>query len=414
MKIVNLSTSDIRGGAFLAAYRLHKGLQSIGMDSKMLVKTKLGDDPTVIGPQTKLQKGLGLIKPTLDLLPLHFYPKRNNVLFSPSFLPGNMATKIASLNPDVINLHWVVGGFLQPNILKHFDKPFIWTLHDMWAFTGGCHYDEECGRYRESCGKCPVLVSSKNWDLSRWIWKSKYKAWKDLDFIVVSTSRWLGECAKCSSLFHNMQVKVIPSCLDLSIFKPINKQITRELLSLPQDKKIILFGATNSTSNKRKGFHHLQSAMKVLANSEYGTEVELIVFGSSKKTSLPNLGVKTHYFGTLYDDTSLVLLYNTADAFVAPSTQENLANTVMEALACGTPCIAFNIGGMPDMIEHKRTGYLAHPFNAEDFAKGIIWILEDNERWDVLSHQARQKVEKEFDVQTVAQKYVDLYKEICE
>ena len=414
MKIVILSTSDIGGGAARAAYRLHKGVQSIGIDSQMVVQTKYSDDRTVIGPQTKLQKGLGIIKPTLDSLPLQLYPPKNNVLFSPAILPNNIATKVTSLDPDIINLHWVAGGFLKPKTLKHFNKPLIWTLHDMWAFTGGCHYDEECARYRESCGKCPVLGSSKNWDLSRWIWKRKHKAWKDLEFIVVTTSRWLGNCAKASSLFHNKQVRVIPSCLDLSIFKPFNKQIARELLSLPQDKKMILFGAMNSTSDKRKGFQHLQSALQEMVNNEYGTEIELIVFGSSEQSNMPNLGLKTHYFGTLHDDISLALLYNTADVLVAPSTQENLANTVMEALACGTPCVAFSIGGMSDMIEHKRTGYLAQPFDAEDLAKGIAWVIEDEERWQVLSHQARQKVEDEFAVESVAQRYAELYKEILE
>ena len=414
MKIVILSTIDIGGGAARAAYRLHKGVQSVGIDSQMLVQTKYGDDHTVIGPQTKLQKGLAIIKPTLDSLPLQLYPKRNNVIFSPAILPNNIATKVTRLDPDIINLHWVAGGFLKPKTLKHFNKPLIWTLHDMWAFTGGCHYDEECARYRESCGKCPVLVSSNNRDLSRWIWKHKYEAWKDLDFIVVTTSRWLGDCAKASSLFHNKQVRVIPSCLDLSIFKPFNKQIARELLSLPQDKKMILFGAMNSTSDKRKGFQHLQSALQEMVNNKYGTEIELIVFGSSEQSDIPNLGLKTHYFGTLHDDISLALLYNASDVLVAPSTQENLANTVMEALACGTPCVAFGIGGMSDMIEHKRTGYLAQPFDAEDLAKGIAWVIEDEERWQVLSHQSRQKVEEEFAIESVAQRYAELYKEVLE
>jgi len=414
MKTVILSTSDIGGGAARAAYRIHIGIQSIGIDSNMLVQTKLGDDTTVIGPNTKLQKGLGMVKPTLDSLPLQLYPKRNNVIFTPAILPNNIATKIANLNPDIINLHWVTGGFLKPTTLKRFNKPIVWTLHDMWPFTGGCHYDEECGRYREKCGKCPVLGSSQNRDLSRWIWNRKYKAWNNLDITVVTTSQWLGNCAKSSSLFHNMQVKVIPSCLDLSIFKPINKQIARELLALPQDKKIILFGAMNSTSDKRKGFQYLQSALQTLVDDEYRTEIELIVFGSSGHNNQSNIELKTHYLGTLHDDISLALLYNAADVFVAPSIQENLANTVLETLACGTPCVAFNIGGMPDMIEHKRTGYLASPFDANDLAKGIIWILEDDERWQILSHQARQKIENEFNFQTVGQQYAELYMEILE
>lgn len=412
MKPLILNTSDIEGGAARAAYRLHKGLQSIGLDSQMLVQIKSSDDHTVIGPQIKIQKVFSMIRPTLDALPLGLYQKRNDVLFSPAILPNNMATKVAGLDPDIINLHWVASGFLKPKTLKHFNKPLIWTLHDMWPFTGGCHYDERCGCFQESCGKCSILKSSKNKDLSRWIWRRKQNAWKDVDITIVTPSHWLADCAKNSSLFHDYRIEVIPNGLDLNRFKPFDKQTAREILVLPQDKKLILFGAVNSTSDKRKGFQHLQLAMKKIEMNGWGNDFEVVVFGSSEPINSLELGLKIHYLGHLPGDIALSLLYAAADVMVVPSTQENLANTVMESLSCGTPCVAFNIGGMPDMIEHKHTGYLASPFNAEDLAKGIIWVLEDDERWKVLSLQARRKVEKEFDIQTVAKKYADLYENI--
>ena len=412
MKPLILNTFDIEGGAARAAYRLHKGLQSIGLDSQMLVQTKSSDDHTVIGPQTKIQTGFGMIRPTLDALLLQLYPKRDNLIFSSAILPNNLVTKVANLNPDVINLHWVTRGFLKPKTIKHFNKPLIWTLHDMWPFTGGCHYDQGCSRYLESCGKCPLLHSSKNNDLSRWIWRRKQNAWKDVDITIVTPSHWLADCAKNSSLFHDYRIEVIPNGLDLNRFKPFDKHTAREILLLPQDKKLILFGAVNSTSDKRKGFQHLQSAMKNIDMNGWGNNFEVVVFGSSEPINSLELGLKIHYLGHLPGDIALSLLYAAADVMVVPSTQENLANTVMESLSCGTPCVAFNIGGMPDMIEHKHTGYLASPFNAEDLAKGIIWVLEDDERWQVLSHQARRKVEKEFDFQTAAKKYADLFEEI--
>jgi len=414
MKPLILNTFDIDGGAARAAYRLHKGLQSIGLDSQMLVQTKSSDDHTVIGPQTKIQNGFGMIRPTLDALLLQLYPNRDNLIFSSAFLPNNLVTKVTNLNPDVINLHWVAGGFLKPKTIKHFNKPLIWTLHDMWPFTGGCHYDQGCSRYLESCGKCPLLHSSKNNDLSHWIWRRKQNAWKDLDITIVTPSNWLADCAKNSSMFHDFRIEVIPNGLDLNRFKPFDKHTAREILLLPQDKKLILFGAMNSTSDKRKGFQHLQSAMKNIDMNGWGNNFEVVVFGSSEPINSLELGLKIHYLGYLPGDIALSLLYAAADVMVVPSTQENLANTVMEALSCGTPCVAFSIGGMPDMIEHKQTGYLASPFNAEDLAKGIIWVLEDDERWQVLSLQARRKVEKEFDIQTVAKKYADLYEEIIE
>ena len=414
MKTLILSTFDVEGGAARAAYRLHNGLQRIGIDSQMLVQTKYGDDRTVIGPQTKMKKGFGLIRPTLDSFPLVLYPNRQDILFSPAVLPDNLATLVAKLNLDVVHLHWVAGGFLRPKTLKRFNKPLIWTLHDMWPFTGGCHYDQECSRYRESCGRCPMLNSSKNWDLSRWIWWRKQKAWKDLDFIVATPSHWLGDCAKASSLFCDLRVEVIPNGLDLSRFKPFDKRIARELLFLPQDKKLILFGAIDSTSDKRKGFQFLQPALQALANNERENEIELVVFGSSKPPNPPELSMKTHYLGHLPGDLSLGLLYAAADVMVAPSIQEAFGQTASEAMACGTPVVAFGTTGLLDIVDHKRTGYLAQPFDAEDLAKGIAWVLEDEERWQVLSRQSRQKVEDEFAIESVAQRYAELYKEVLE
>lgn len=413
MKPIILNTSDIEGGAARAAYRLHKGLRSIGLDSQMLVQTKSSDDHTVVGPQTKIQKVFGMIRPTLDSLFVQLYPKRDNVLFSPAVLPNNnLVTMVKRLDSDVINLHWIAKGMLNPKTLKHFNKPLVWTLHDMWPFTGGCHYDSGCGRYQEACGKCPILKTSKNIEMSHWIWKRKEKAWKELDIVIVTPSHWLADCAKNSSLFHDFRIEVIPNGLDLNRFKPFDKHTAREILLLPQDKKLILFGAVNSTSDKRKGFQHLQSAMKNIYMNGWGNNFEVVVFGSSEPINSLELGLKIHYLGHLPGDIALSLLYAAADVMVVPSTQENLANTVMESLSCGTPCVAFDIGGMPDMIEHKHTGYLASPFNTEDLAKGIIWVLEDDERWKVLSLRARRKVEKEFDIQTVAKKYADLFEEI--
>ena len=414
MKILILNTFDTKGGAARAAYRLHKGLQHIGVDSQMLVQAKFGDDYTVIGPQSTLGKGLGFVRPYLDTIPARFHSKWNKILFSTAFLPDNISNKVAKLDADVINLHWMAGGFLRVETLKRFNKPLVWTLHDMWPFAGGCHYDQECGRYRESCGRCPMLNSSKNWDLSRWIWRRKQKAWKNLNFTVVAPSRWLGDCAKASSLFCDLRVEIIPNGLDSSRFKPFDKRIARELLFLPQDKNLILFGAIDSTSDKRKGFQFLQPALQALANNERENEIELVVFGSSKPPNPPELSMKTHYLGHLPGDLSLGLLYAAADVMVVPSIQEAFGQTASEAMACGTPVVAFGATGLLDIVEHKRTGYLAQPFDAEDLAKGIAWVIEDEERWQALSHQARQKVEDEFAIESVAQRYAELYKEILE
>lgn len=408
-----LSTSDTEGGAARAAYRLHQGLQSLGVSSQMLVQTKHSDDGTVFAPQTKLAKGIAKLRPTLDSLPLQLYPKRDRAHYSTQWLPDPVISKkVAQFCPDVVNLHWICAGYLQVEAITKFKKPLVWTLHDMWAFTGGCHYSQECNHYTRSCGACPQLQSRQNWDLSRWVWQRKTKAWKELNLTIVTPSLWLARCATSSSLFQDLRVEVIPNGLDTKKYKPIDRQIARELLNLPQDKQLVLFGAMFATSDPRKGFHVLQPALQKLSNSEWRDRIELIVFGSSQPSNQSNLGFKSHYLGKLTDDTSLALVYAAVDVFVAPAIQDNLPNTVMESLACGTPCVAFKVGGMSDMIEHQQNGYLAQPFEVDDLAQGIAWVLEDKERFQKLCDRVRKKVEQEFTQELQAKRYLSLFKEL--
>jgi glycosyltransferase involved in cell wall biosynthesis len=183
---------------------------------------------------------------------------------------------------------------------------------------------------------------------------------------------------------------------------------------LPQDKQLILFGSLKATGDKRKGFHLLQPALRDLSKSGWQDRLELVIFGASEPDNPPDFGLKAHYLGTFSDDLSLALVYSAADVFVLPSTQENLANTVMEAIACGTPCVAFNIGGMPDMIEHQKNGYLAQAYKNEDLAQGIAWVLENEERHQKLSHRACEKAQQEFTVEIQARRYLSIFTEICD
>ncbi len=405
-----LSTFDITGGAARAAFRLHKGLRGRNVDSQMLVQYKFSHDSTVIGPQNKLEKWINQMRPTLDNLPLKFYPEHDYGTFSPQWFPDLIDARIKQLSPDIINIHWSC-GYVQIESMAKFAKPLVWTFHDMWAFTGGCQYSSDCDRYLNSCGACIQLHSSKEQDLSRWVWRRKAKAWKQLNFTIVTPSVWLADCARKSSLFKNFPIKVIPNGIDIQRYKPIKQEIARQWLNLPQNKQLILFGA-ESTRNPRKGFHLLKSALQNLSQAGQKDNLELVVFGASQLDEQSNLGFKCHYLGNFNDDVSLALLYAAADVFVAPSVQDNLPNTVMEALACGTPCVAFDIGGMPDMIEHLLNGYLAKPFEVESLAAGIAWVLSDSDRSSHLRQRAREKVEKEFSLELQAQRYSKLFAEV--
>ncbi|PAX53382.1 glycosyltransferase family 4 protein [Brunnivagina elsteri] len=411
MKTLIISTSDMQGGAARCAYRLHQSFKSINVDSQMLVQTKHSDDNQVTG--TSASSGMGNavsgLRLTLDHLPLKLYSKRDRTSYSLPWLPDNLISQINQINPDIINLHWINGGFLNINTIAKFNKPLVWTFHDMWAFTGGCHYNQECDRYTQSCGSCPQLNSHQDRDLSRRMWHRKVKVWQNLDLTIITPSRWLANCAKSSSLFKDTRIEVIPYGLDIKTYRPINKQFARELLKLPQDKQLVLFGSLQATSDKRKGFHLLQPALNQLNSSGWQDKLELVVFGASKSENLTDFGFKSHYLGLLNDDLSLALAYSAADVFVAPSLQDNLPNTVMESIACGTPCVAFNIGGMPDMIEHQKNGYLAQAFKIEDLANGIAWVLENKERHQKLSHCAREKTEQEFALGIQAKRYLSIF-----
>jgi len=412
MDVIILNTFDMLGGAAKATYRIHRGLNKIGVSCNLLVQGKNTDDQSVAGPSTKLQMVLAKLRPHLDAIASKMYSKREKVLFSPALIPEKVRSKIEKSNPDIVHLFWVTQGFLRIETIKKIKQPIIWTLHDMWPFTGGCHYDQECGRFQQSCGKCPILHSDKEKDLSRRVWERKRKSWQSKKMVIVATSQWLADMARSSSLFQDYRIEVIPNGIDTAIYKPNQKDAARAAFNLPQDKRLILFSASGATTDKRKGYQFLMQALGKLSLSGWETEAELVIIGATESRPLPDIGIKVHYMGYLHDEISQVLLYSAADVLVAPSVQENLANTVMESLACGTPVVAFDIGGMPDMIDHQANGYLATPFKSDDLADGITWVIENEDRHSKLSHQARQTVVERYALKKVANQYLSLYQDI--
>ncbi|MBD2522541.1 glycosyltransferase family 4 protein [Nostoc sp. FACHB-133] len=412
MKVLHLSTHDIGGGAARAAYRLHTGLQDIGLQSQMLVQEKSSNDKTVIAPKIRLFQGIAKAKLTFESLPLKLYTQKKNTPFFIQWLPDRVIPKVAQINPDIINLHWISGAFMQIETFSKLKRPLVWTLHDMWGFTGGCHVIGECDRYKVSCGACPQLNSINEWDLSRWVWRRKVKAWKNINLTLVSPSSWLAECARSSSLFQNLRIEVIPHGLDTQKYRPINRHFARETLKLPQDKKLILFGAIEATSDRNKGFHLLQPALQELSKAGWKDNFEVVIFGASQPENPPDLGFKTYYLGHLYDDLSLATVYSAADVMLVPSLQESFGQTASESLACGTPVVAFNSTGLKDIVDHQQNGYLANPYEVDDFAKGIAWILENEQRLEKLSFYARKKAEQEFTLELQARRYSALFEEI--
>jgi glycosyltransferase involved in cell wall biosynthesis len=384
----------------------------MGIASQMLVQHKESAEDSVIGPVSNIAKSLAHLRTPLDHLPKLIYQNKSDPLFHLQWLPDSLQKKIFTLSPNIVHLNWTCRGFMNISTLTKIKTPIIWTLHDMWPFTGGCHYSGNCDQFKKSCGKCPQLGSKKETDLSRWTWKRKAKLWQDINLTLVAPSRWMKNIAGQSSLFQNKVIELIPNGVDLTQFHPYDRKVVRSLLGLSQDKKLILFGSINPMSDQRKGFHFLRSALQQLSHTDMGKEVELIIFGASQPINPPDFGIKSTYIGRLHDDISISLIYEACDVFVIPSKEDNLPNTIMEAMACGTPCVAFHIGGIPEMVSHGENGYLVEPYSIEDLVAGIMWVIEDDERHRRLGENSREKVESNYDLIKVAKRYAALYEKI--
>lgn len=408
MKIAMLNTFDGGGGAARSAYRLHQGLLRNGVASCFVSQYNKRADPDIVSGTSRLDKLIALLRPLVDMLPMQLYRKRDRKQpFSTAFVPVAQRVRKAVAQADVLHLHWIVHGFVNIAFLRQASRHIVWTLHDSWAFTGGCHLPAACRRYQASCGSCPQLGSRSEADLTRLNWQRKSKVWQGVDMVIVAPSHWLAECARSSSLFAGRRVEVIPNGIDIEIFKPLDREACRRILNLPCDKHLILFGAMGATSDENKGFHLLRQAIAALPQRVAKKECLLVVFGA-QKLDLPELEVEVRFMGTLADDVALAVLYAAADVMVVPSRQENLPNTIMEAMACGTPAVAFRTGGIPDLIQHQHNGYLANPFDTEDLARGIAWVLGQTG----LGLHCRQKVERDFALDVVTARYLKLYSEL--
>lgn len=407
-----VSTYDVAGGAGRAAYRLMNALSTQGGGAEMLVAHKDLQDPRIHAPTgqfAKLKARYGY--PLMEQLFSRHAQADPSALFSPAKISGPVVRMAREIDADLVHLHWVCGGWVRPEDIPHFDKPVVWTLHDMWAFTGGCHYDDGCGQFSDSCHHCPQLAKPGANDLAARLWRRKRRAWKPGTITVVTPSRWLADEARRSALFREQRVEVIPNPLDLDIFQPRDQAMARTAFGLPQDKKIILFGAYG-TGDPRKGFDLLEDAIKGLAAEGWADRAAIAVFGgvAAKRSRLH--GFDVYHLGMLNDDIALALAYACANVTVVPSRQENLANIIAESLACGVPCVGFDIGGNGDLIDDRENGALADPFDPHSLGKNIVYVLEDEERHLQLSRSARTKAKSTIGQKNIAQRMLNLYSEI--
>ncbi|MGZ3756561.1 MAG: glycosyltransferase [Mucilaginibacter sp.] len=411
MKVALVSTFDTVGGAARAAVRLHKGLLNKNVSSQILVQKRAGDDPNVIGPNSILDSLRTYIAPRLESYCLSFYPEKDSYIFSPGRF-GSLNIKKHLDKHDVFNIHWVGGGFQSIDSIASITKPIVLSLHDSWAFTGGCHIPYPCDKFKTKCGSCIKLNSGKDNDLSSKMWARKYEVLKRKNIVLVGDGTWVANNAKESSIFNDHRVEVIHPGLDLTVYKPLNKKYCRGILGVDEDTKLILFGAIGATADRNKGFQFLKPALKKFAHDNAGKQnIELIVFGSSSDDG-NEFGISTHYVGKINDDLLLTILYSAADVMIVPSVIESFGQTASESFACGTPVVAFRTSGLKDIVDHQVNGFLAEPYDYNDLAAGINWVLEDADRLSILGMEARKKAVQKFGIDKYVNDYIAIYESL--
>jgi glycosyltransferase involved in cell wall biosynthesis len=352
----------------------------------------------------------------LDKLTFKTLSKTERDKFTFPNLGMNVSNNDIIKEADVINLHWINEGFLSLksiSLLAALKKPVVFTLHDMWAFTGGCHYNNGCEKFIDNCGNCPALKFRSEKDLSHKIYKMKSMAYKNLNFSVITSSNWLNAEAKRSSLFRNRKIRTVHNPINTDIFKPKEKINSCKELNLPLDKNLILFSAMELT-NERKGLRYLISALKIISKNqpEYLENTNIVILGLTGGMDLSEIPFQVQVLGKITNENKLVDCYNAADIYVAPSLQDNLPNTVVESLSCGTPVVAFNTGGMPDMIEHLENGYLAELKSSKDLAAGMVTLLSDTKELLKIKEKCRETALEKFNEETIANQYSAYYKKL--
>lgn len=405
MKVYQINTFDLEGGAARAAYRIHGAVHHYGIDSTMCVNLAKAGDWTVKGPATKLAQGLALLRSPVGGVFSKLLKTEDYGFHSPALLPSNWPKKLNSSDAELVHMHWVNAEMMSIEDIAKITNPIVWTLHDMWAFCGAEHYTEEL-RWLNGYTKSNRPSYESGFDLSRWVWQRKLKAWNH-PIHIVTPSHWLADCVKQSVIMRDWPVTVIENAIDTDVWQPVAKNLARQLLGLPQDIPLLLFGAIGGGKDPRKGFDLLREALVHLRGQIDG--LQLVVFGQMEPKEPEDFGFPVNYMGHLHDNLTLQLLYNSADILAIPSRQDNLPNTGVESLSCGTPVVAFDTCGLKDVVNHEKTGYLAKPFDTEDLASGIQWVLADKDRYKTLSASARQDAVERFSYPVVAQKYSQVY-----
>ena len=411
MRVLIVNTSERTGGAAVAASRLMEALTGYGVKVKMLVRDKETQKLTVCAlPGQKRCQWHFLWERILIWWRLRF--DKTHLFDIDTGCCGTDITRLPEFQEaDVIHLHWVNQGMLSLKDIRRIldsGKRVVWTMHDIWPATAICHLTLDCRRFETQCCQCRLLPGGGSaHDLAAQVWQRKRQMLEGREIRFVACSQWLAAEARKSALLQGQQIASIPNPIDTHIYRPGNTQAARELLGLPQGKRIILF-ASQRVTNRYKGMDYLIEACQQMAvqhPEEAGNVAVAVLGGHAEEITLP---FQTYPLGYINNEQRIVAAYQACDVFVLPSLSENLPNTIMEAMACGIPCVGFRVGGIPEEIDHQETGYVADYRSSADLAKGIRWVLFDADQ-EALRKNCVQKVARCYSQQRVAKSYMEVY-----
>jgi glycosyltransferase involved in cell wall biosynthesis len=418
VKILHLSTFDVTGGAARSAYRIHSGLRRLGYDSQMFVARRQSHDQAVtvlVRPKDRLSRlEIKLRRHSIKRQLGRYLVKDSDLYEIFTHDRSKYASDVVSQLPDcdVINLHWIADFVDYPTFFAATtNKPMVWTLHDMNPFTGGCHYDNNCGKWKERCGACPQLVSCEDGDLSREIWERKKEIFKNIDkdrLQIVTPSSWMAAEVKRSPILGKFPVTTIPYGLDLDCFAPRDSQFARNVLGVFREANAVLCLA-DSLTKTRKGFGLLSDALLALKDVP---NLFVISVGSGRfsfEANIPHLSLDF-----VENERFLSLIYSAADVFVVPSRQDNLPNTGLESLACGTPVVGFDVGGIPELIRPGITGILVPRGDTNKLCSAIKCLFENRSRRMEMAANCRRIAVEEYSLEVCARRYVELYTQIAQ
>lgn len=417
MKTCIINKWDIEGGAARAAYRLFIGLRNIGVDVEYYVNVKKSNNKGIYKVEHEDERHRLRIEDLVQNIYINLNRTAvSNTFYSFTYAGVNLFCD-GLVSSEIINLHWV-DKMVPPELLAQLaslGKPIVWTLHDMKPFTGGCHYSGDCKGYMDVCLNCPQLKYDP-FGLPNKVIRQKMELFEKIPLTIVCPSQWLADEAMKSSVFGQHRIEVIPNSIETELFKPMNKSIAKEKLGIEKGQCVLQFGAHDG-KEKRKGFDFLISALKkALLNHEFfdlceQKKVIVLCLGHPSK-ELVQLPISTLELGYLYQDSDVVLSYNATDIFVLPTLEDNLPNTMLESFACSTPIIAFDSGGVTEVVEHRENGLIAERGNIDVLASHIIELVLDKDKREHYGKNGRRLIEKKFRLDNQSQAYKKLFEDL--